>query len=85
MCQDQFDEDCDLVTADASTLLTQLGLLVQISSWNIGGITISSLAADILIILQSITVLSFEQQATLINQRHPYVLCLHLCLPDIHH
>ena len=20
-----------------------------------------------------------------INQRHPYVLCLHLCLPDIHH
>ena len=85
VCQDQFDDDCDLVTADASTLLTQLGLLVQISSWNIGGITISSLAADILIILQSITVLSFEQQATLINQRHPYVLCLHLCLPDIHH
>ena len=76
MCQDQFDEDCDLVTADASTLLTQLGLLVQISSWNIEGITISSLAADILIILQSIAVLSFEQQATLISIRGTFMFCV---------
>ena len=76
MCQDQFDEDCDLVTADASALLTQLGLLVQISSWDMEGITISSLAADILINLQSITVLSFEQQATLISIRGTFMFCV---------
>ena len=70
------DEDCDLVTADASALLAQLGLLVQISSWNIEGITISSLAADILINLQSIAVLSFERQATLISIRGTFMFCV---------
>ena len=67
VCQDQFDDDCDLVTADASTLLTQLGLLVQISSLNIEDVTISSLAAEIITLIESITILSFEQEATLIS------------------
>ena len=80
MCQDQFDEVCDLVTADASALLNQLGLLVQNSSWNIEGITISSLAADILINLQSITVLSFERQATLISIRGTFMFCVFICV-----
>ena len=83
VCPDQFDEDCDLVTADASTLLTQLGLLVQISSWNIEGITISSLAADILIIIQSIAVLSFEQQATLISIRGTFMFCVFIYVSQI--
>ena len=67
VCQDQFDDDCDLVTEDASTLLTQLGLLVQISSLNIEDVTISSLAAEIITLIESITILSFEQEATLIS------------------
>ena len=83
VCQDQFDDDCDLVTADASTLLTQLGLLVQFSSLNIEVITISSLAADIPIILQSITVLSFEQQATLISIRGTLMFCVLIYVSQI--
>ena len=83
VCQDQFDDDCDLVTADASTLLTQLGLLVQFSSLNIEVITISSLAADITIILQSVTVLSFEQQASLISIRGTLMFCVFIYVSQI--
>ena len=61
------DEDCDLDTADTGALLAQLGLLVQISSLNIEDVTISSLAAEIITLIESITILSFEQEATLIS------------------
>ena len=65
VCKDQFDDDCDSVSEDSKTLLTKITLLIQTSSQSIEDSSISTLSSQIVTLLKSITILSYEQKTTL--------------------
>ena len=67
VCQDQFDDDCSKISESTTSLITKLTALVQLSSANLEDPAIATSAAEIITIIESITIISFEQKATLMS------------------
>ena len=67
VCFDQFDDDCDKIAESTTTLITKLTALVQLSSADLEDSTIATSATEIITLIKSITIISYEQETTLIS------------------
>ena len=62
VCKDQFDDDCDDATDDSKSLLESTIELTKLSSNNIEDTAISAAASTIISMIESITIITFEQK-----------------------
>ena len=63
----QFDDNCDDVKQDSATLLEKVVALTKLSSANLEDSSIATASTEIISLTSSITVISFQQKATIIT------------------
>ena len=63
----QFDDNCDDVKEDSATLLEKVVALTKLSSANLEDSSIATASTEIISLISSITVISFQQKATIIT------------------